>query len=97
MARDLTSPDISRGREPPRRASDTLPEGYDFKPFANRHIAVVGLGKAGLPAAYRLRDWGAEIVVWDDSQAQREAAEAAARTALIAGSPGPSSNSGLPF
>ena len=80
MARDLTSPDISRGREPPRRASDTLPEGYDFKPFANRHIAVVGLGKAGLPAAYRLRDWGAEIVVWDDSQAQREAAEAAGFT-----------------
>ncbi|MHB0705731.1 UDP-N-acetylmuramoyl-L-alanine--D-glutamate ligase [Roseomonas mucosa] len=80
MARDLTSPDISRDREPPRRASDTLPEGYDFKPFANRHIAVVGLGKAGLPAAYRLRDWGAEIVVWDDSQAQREAAEAAGFT-----------------
>ncbi|MDT8266685.1 Mur ligase family protein, partial [Roseomonas sp. DSM 102946] len=51
-----------------------------FKPFANRHIAVVGLGKAGLPAAYRLRDWGAEIVVWDDSQAQREAAEAAGFT-----------------
>jgi len=43
-------------------------------PFAGQRIAVVGLGRAGLPAALRLRDWGAEVTVWDDGAAQRAAA-----------------------
>ena len=29
-------------------------------------IAVVGLGRAGLPAARRLAAWGAEVTAWDD-------------------------------
>lgn len=45
-------------------------------PFAGIRVAVVGLGKAGLPAARRLRDWGAEVTCWDDGAAAR--AEAAA-------------------
>ena len=51
-----------------------------FAPFAGQRIAVVGLGKAGLPAARRLRDWGAEVSVWDDGAAAREAAEQAGLT-----------------
>jgi len=45
-------------------------------PFAGQRIAVVGLGRAGLPAARRLRGWGADVTVWDDRPAAR--AEAAA-------------------
>lgn len=45
-------------------------------PFAGQHIAVVGLGRAGLPAARRLREWGADVTCWDDGAAAR--AEAAA-------------------
>ncbi|WP_431305063.1 UDP-N-acetylmuramoyl-L-alanine--D-glutamate ligase [Sediminicoccus sp. BL-A-41-H5] len=45
-------------------------------PFAGQRVAVVGLGKAGLPAARRLRDWGADVTCWDDGEAAR--AEAAA-------------------
>jgi UDP-N-acetylmuramoylalanine--D-glutamate ligase len=48
-----------------------------FRPFAGQRIAVVGLGRAGLPAALRLRDWGAEVVAWDDNAASRGAAEGA--------------------
>jgi UDP-N-acetylmuramoylalanine--D-glutamate ligase len=46
-------------------------------PFAGQRIAVVGLGRAGLPAARRLRGWGAAVTVWDDRPAAR--AEAAAQ------------------
>jgi UDP-N-acetylmuramoylalanine--D-glutamate ligase len=46
-----------------------------MSPFAGQHIAVVGLGRAGLPAARRLRDWGADVTCWDDGEAAR--AEAA--------------------
>ncbi|MFL1464088.1 UDP-N-acetylmuramoyl-L-alanine--D-glutamate ligase [Roseococcus sp. DSY-14] len=46
-------------------------------PFAGRRIAVVGLGKAGLPAARRLREWGAAVTAWDDDAARRAEAEAA--------------------
>jgi UDP-N-acetylmuramoylalanine--D-glutamate ligase len=49
----------------------------DFRPFAGERIALVGLGKAGLPAALRLRDWGAEVTCWDDREPGREAARAA--------------------
>jgi UDP-N-acetylmuramoylalanine--D-glutamate ligase len=34
--------------------------------FAGERYAVLGLGKAGLPAATALRDMGAEVFVWDD-------------------------------
>jgi UDP-N-acetylmuramoylalanine--D-glutamate ligase len=45
-------------------------------PFAGERIAVVGLGKAGLPAARRLRGWGAEVTCWDDGEAARAGAAA---------------------
>ncbi|TCH97507.1 UDP-N-acetylmuramoyl-L-alanine--D-glutamate ligase [Roseococcus sp. SYP-B2431] len=47
------------------------------QPFAGLRVAVVGLGKAGLPAARRLREWGAEVTAWDDRAPGREAAAAA--------------------
>jgi UDP-N-acetylmuramoylalanine--D-glutamate ligase len=49
-----------------------------FRPFDGQRIAVVGLGRAGLPAARRLVEWGADIACWDDGAAAREAAERAA-------------------
>jgi len=49
----------------------------DFAPFAGERIAVVGLGRAGLPAALRLRAWGADVTCWDDGAPQRDAAEQA--------------------
>jgi UDP-N-acetylmuramoylalanine--D-glutamate ligase len=48
-----------------------------FTPFLGARIAVVGLGRAGLPAALRLVEWGAEVEAWDDGEAQRQAAERA--------------------
>ena len=51
-----------------------------FRPFAGERIAVVGLGRAGLPAARALRRYGAEIHAWDDSPAARAEAEAAGIT-----------------
>jgi len=48
-----------------------------FTPFLCERIAVVGLGKAGLPAAKRLADWGAEVTCWDDRAENRAAVEAA--------------------
>jgi UDP-N-acetylmuramoylalanine--D-glutamate ligase len=48
-----------------------------FTPFLGARIAVVGLGRAGLPAALRLVEWGAEVEAWDDGDAQRRAAAAA--------------------
>ena len=51
-----------------------------FQPFAGERIAVVGLGRAGLPAARRLADWGAEVACWDDRPEARTAAEAAGLT-----------------
>ena len=48
-----------------------------FTPFLGARIAVVGLGRAGLPAALRLMAWGAEVAAWDDrEEARRAAAEA---------------------
>ncbi len=52
----------------------------NFAPFAGERIAVVGLGKAGLPAAARLAEWGAEVTCWDDRAPAREAAERAGFT-----------------
>ncbi|MGO9817123.1 MAG: UDP-N-acetylmuramoyl-L-alanine--D-glutamate ligase [Acidocella sp.] len=42
--------------------------------FSSQRFAVLGLGRAGLPAALRLREFGAEVFVWDDNAASREAA-----------------------
>jgi UDP-N-acetylmuramoylalanine--D-glutamate ligase len=42
--------------------------------FQGRRYAVLGLGKAGLPAARALRAMGAEVFVWDDNSASRAAA-----------------------
>ncbi|WP_229682520.1 UDP-N-acetylmuramoyl-L-alanine--D-glutamate ligase [Siccirubricoccus deserti] len=55
----------------------TRPPADAFQPFAGEAIAVVGLGKAGLPAALRLRDWGAAVTCWDDRPEARAGAAAA--------------------
>lgn len=44
--------------------------------FTGKSYSVVGLGRAGLPAARRLRALGADVTVWDDHAASREAAAA---------------------
>ena len=51
-----------------------------FAPFRGARIAVVGLGRAGLPAALRLVEWGAEVDVWDDGEVARRVAEEAGLT-----------------
>jgi UDP-N-acetylmuramoylalanine--D-glutamate ligase len=43
--------------------------------FKGKRFAVVGLGKAGLPAAHALRALGAEVFVWDDFAPSRDGAE----------------------
>ncbi|RAI59243.1 UDP-N-acetylmuramoyl-L-alanine--D-glutamate ligase [Roseicella frigidaeris] len=48
-----------------------------FTPFAGERIALLGLGKAGMPAATRLAAWGAEVTCWDDRPEARAAAAAA--------------------
>ncbi len=59
-----------------------------FRPFAGMRIAVLGLGRAGLPAALRLAEWGAEVTCWDDGAASRAQAEAAgARLSDLAAGP----------
>ena len=50
------------------------------RPLAGQRIAVLGLGRAGLPAAARLREWGAEVTAWDDVAARRDEAAAAGVT-----------------
>ncbi|NNM55774.1 UDP-N-acetylmuramoyl-L-alanine--D-glutamate ligase [Acidocella sp.] len=46
-----------------------------FSPvFAGMRFAVLGLGKAGMPAACALRDMGAQVSVWDDAPGVRAAA-----------------------
>jgi UDP-N-acetylmuramoylalanine--D-glutamate ligase len=51
-----------------------------FTPFLGARIAVVGLGRAGLPAALRLVEWGAEVEAWDDGEVPRRAATTAGLT-----------------
>jgi UDP-N-acetylmuramoylalanine--D-glutamate ligase len=51
-----------------------------FTPFRGARIAVVGLGRAGLPAALRLAEWGAEVEAWDDTEAARQVAAEAGLT-----------------
>jgi len=48
-----------------------------MKPFLGLRVAVVGLGRAGLPAARRLSQWGAVVTCWDDGVAARAEASAA--------------------
>lgn len=60
-----------------RGAERSVNRSLGHAPFAGRRIAVVGLGKAGLPAARRLREWGAEVTAWDDKAPAREEAAAA--------------------
>ena len=45
--------------------------GYD-----GHRVAVLGLGRSGLPTVAALRAGGAEVVAWDDGAAARERAEA---------------------
>ncbi|MFN4289109.1 MAG: UDP-N-acetylmuramoyl-L-alanine--D-glutamate ligase [Brevundimonas sp.] len=45
--------------------------------FEGRAVAVVGLGRSGLPAAEALRAGGARVRVWDDGEAARQAAAGA--------------------
>jgi UDP-N-acetylmuramoylalanine--D-glutamate ligase len=49
---------------------------WDPTLFAGARFAVVGLGRNGLPAARALVAMGAEVVVWDDGEAARNAAAA---------------------
>ncbi len=65
------------GRIAPQARSVNRPAEGVFAPFAGERIALVGLGKAGLPAAARLAEWGAEVTAWDDKPAGRDAAVAA--------------------
>ena len=44
--------------------------------YAGDRVAVLGLGRSGLPAVRALREGGAEVVAWDDREAAREAAAA---------------------
>lgn len=44
--------------------------------FKGEHYAVLGLGRAGLPAARALVAMGAKVTVWDDTPAARDAAAA---------------------
>jgi UDP-N-acetylmuramoylalanine--D-glutamate ligase len=48
--------------------------------FSGRRFAVLGLGRAGLPAARALRGMAAEVFVWDDSGSSLEAAAGFAQT-----------------
>jgi UDP-N-acetylmuramoylalanine--D-glutamate ligase len=48
----------------------------NFLPFSGQRFAVVGLGRAGLPSARRLVEWGAEVLCWDDGEPARAAAAA---------------------
>ncbi len=45
--------------------------------FANRRVAVMGLGVAGLATARALAQSGAEVLAWDDAESGRESAASA--------------------
>ena len=44
--------------------------------YAGHTVAVLGLGRSGLPAMAALLAGGAEVVAWDDGAAAREKAAA---------------------
>ncbi|MBA3326276.1 MAG: UDP-N-acetylmuramoyl-L-alanine--D-glutamate ligase [Rhodobacteraceae bacterium] len=45
--------------------------------YAGHKVAVLGLGRSGLPATAALRAGGADVIAWDDGEAARGRAEAA--------------------
>ena len=47
----------------------------DFRPFAGMRVAVLGLGRAGLPAARALAGYGADVLAWDDGPEARASAD----------------------
>jgi UDP-N-acetylmuramoylalanine--D-glutamate ligase len=47
----------------------------DFRPFAGMRVAVLGLGRAGLPAARALVGYGADVLAWDDGADARAGAD----------------------
>lgn len=54
-----------------------MDEDFPTDLFKARRIAVLGLGRNGLPAATRLAAMGAHVTAWDDGGPAREAARAA--------------------
>ena len=48
-----------------------------FQSYAGHHIAVLGLGRSGMACAGALASAGADVVVWDDCEAQRARGAAA--------------------
>lgn len=44
------------------------------KGYRGRKVGVLGLGRSGLSAAHALREGGADVVCWDDSDTAREVA-----------------------
>jgi len=42
--------------------------------FEGKRVAVFGLGRTGLTAARALAAGGAEVVLWDEKEASRQAA-----------------------
>jgi UDP-N-acetylmuramoylalanine--D-glutamate ligase len=57
--------------------------GYD-----GHRVAVLGLGRSGLPAVHALRAGGADVIAWDDGEAARSAAEADGMTLVDLTRPG---------
>ena len=53
--------------------------------YAGHRVAVLGLGRSGLPTVAALRAGGAEVVAWDDDEPARARAEADGRTIAHAG------------
>ncbi len=43
--------------------------------YTGQIVAVLGLGRSGRAAALALREGGAQVVVWDDGQTARDAAQ----------------------
>ena len=41
--------------------------------YAGHRVAVLGLGRSGLPSVAALEAGGAEVIAWDDGAAAREA------------------------
>lgn len=56
--------------------------------YRGRRVAVLGLGRSGLPAAAALAAGGAEVLVWDDGETARAKAAAAGLRLVDLGRPG---------
>ena len=53
--------------------------------MAGQTVAVLGLGKSGLPAARALKASGAEVWAWDDNPRARDEAKAAGLPVVVLG------------